>query len=143
MIRISLGHVSTIMSNILLSYLAALLVLVGVDLVWLGQIAKSIYAAELGALLRKDPNFIAAGAFYLLYAGGITLFAILPGLKAGSALQAFGLGAALGLVAYGTYDLTNLSVINGYTLKIAVIDMAWGVVSSATTAGIVAMLMMR
>jgi uncharacterized membrane protein len=131
------------MSTILVSYAVALLVLVGVDLVWLAQIAKSLYAAELGALLRKDPNFVAAGAFYLLYAAGLTLFAVLPGLKAESALQALGLGAALGLVAYGTYDLTNLSVINGYTLRIAMIDIAWGVVSSASTAGLVAMFMAR
>jgi uncharacterized membrane protein len=131
------------MSNILLSYVVALLVLVGIDLVWLGQVAKSLYAAELGTLLRKDPNVVAAGAFYLLYAAGLTLFAVLPGLKTGSALHAVGLGAALGLVAYGTYDLTNLSVINGYTLRIAVIDIAWGVVSSATTAGVVAFFMGR
>ena len=131
------------MSTILLSYAVTLLVLVGIDLVWLGQVAKTLYAEELGTLLRKDPNFVAAGAFYLLYAGGITLFAVLPGLKAGSALQAFGLGAALGLVAYGTYDLTNLSVMNGYTLRIAIIDIAWGVVSSATTAGLVALFMAR
>jgi len=131
------------MSTILLSYVVTLLVLVGIDLVWLGQVAKTLYAAELGTLLRKDPNFVAAGAFYLLYAGGLTLFAVLPGLKAGSALQACGLGAALGLVAYGTYDLTNLSVINGYTLKIALIDIAWGLVSSATTAGLVALIMAR
>ena len=131
------------MSTILLSYAGTLLVLVGIDLVWLGQVAKTLYAAELGALLKKDPNFVAAGAFYLLYAAGITLFAVLPGLKTGSALQAFGLGAALGLVAYGTYDLTNLSVMNGYTLRIAMIDIAWGVVSSATTAGLVAVFMAR
>lgn len=131
------------MSTILLSYAVTLLVLVGIDLVWLGQVAKTLYAAELGALLRKDPNFVAAGAFYLLYAGGITLFAVMPGLKAGSALQAFWLGAALGLVAYGTYDLTNLSVMNGYTLRIAIIDIAWGMVSSATTAGLVALFFTR
>lgn len=131
------------MSTILLSYAVTLLVLVGIDLVWLGQVAKTLYAAELGALLRKDPNFVAAGAFYLLYAGGLTLFAVMPGLKAGSALQAFWLGAALGLVAYGTYDLTNLSVMNGYTLRIAIIDIAWGMVSSATTAGLVALFFTR
>ena len=48
----------------------------------------------------------------------------MPGLKLDSVLQAMALGAALGLVAYGTYDLTNLAVLNGYSLRIALIDIA-------------------
>jgi uncharacterized membrane protein len=131
------------MFSALLAYVVTLAILVALDLVWLGQVAKPLYSAEIGAILRKDPNFVAAGAFYLLYAGGLTLFAVMPGLKAGSAWQACMLGAALGLVAYGTYDLTNLSVINGYTLRIALIDIAWGVASSAVTAGLVGLLLAR
>ena len=127
----------------LMSYVATLFIIVVLDLVWLGQVAKPLYSAEIGPLLRKDPNLVAAGAFYLLYAGGLALFAVSPGLKAGSALQSLLLGAALGLVAYGTYDLTNLSVINGYTLRIALIDIAWGVASSAVTAGLVTLLITR
>ena len=124
-----------------MSYVGTLIVIVVLDLVWLGQVAKPLYSAEIGPLLRKDPNLAAAGAFYLLYAGGLALFAVSPGLKSGSALQSFLLGAALGLVAYGTYDLTNLSVINGYTLRIALIDIAWGAASSALTAGLVTLLL--
>ena len=131
------------MSTILLGYVLTVFAIIGIDLAWLGLVAKPLYASELGTLLRKDPNLIAAGAFYLLYAAGLTQFAVLPGLKAGSVLQACGLGAALGLVAYGTYDLTNLSVINGYTLRIALIDIAWGVVSSTAVSGLVALAMAR
>jgi uncharacterized membrane protein len=47
------------------------------------------------------------------------------------------LGAAVGLLAYGTYDLTNLAVIEGYTLRIALIDLAWGTFLTAITAGVV------
>ena len=36
--------------------------------------------------------------------------------------------AILGLIAYGTYDLTNLAVMKGFTTKIAIIDMIWGTV---------------
>ncbi len=128
------------MNIAILSYAATLLVIIVIDYIWLGLVAKPIYAAEMGDSLRKDPNFVAAGAFYLLYAAGLTLFAVLPGVTADSALKAFGLGAALGLVAYGTYDLTNLSVMNGYSWRIALIDIAWGLVSSAVASGVVVVL---
>jgi uncharacterized membrane protein len=36
------------------------------------------------------------------------------------------MGALLGFVAYGTYDLTNLSTIKGFTPTVAAVDMAWG-----------------
>jgi uncharacterized membrane protein len=49
--------------------------------------------------------------------------------------QALAMGALLGLLAYGTYDLTNLAVMKGFTLKIALIDMAWGAFVTAATAG--------
>ena len=42
-----------------------------------------------------------------------------------------GIGAALGLVAYGTYDLTNLSVMEGFNFKIAMIDLVWGTLLTA------------
>lgn len=39
-------------------------------------------------------------------------------------------GAALGLLAYGTYDLTNMSVIRDFNIPPAIIDMAWGSVAT-------------
>jgi uncharacterized membrane protein len=107
----------------------------------LSWIAKPTYAAEMGGLLRQEPNLVAAAAFYLLYAAGLTLFSVNPGLKADSVLQAMAFGAALGLVAYGTYDLTNLAVLNGYSMRIALIDIAWGTVASAATSALVVVTM--
>lgn len=128
------------MTQLIVAYTLALVVFIGIDLVWLMGVARSIYVEEMGALLRKQPMIGAAVAFYLLYIAGLMLFAIAPGLAAGSPLKAAMLGAAMGLVAYGTYDLTNLAVIEGYTLRIALIDLAWGAVLTGLTAGIVCVL---
>lgn len=117
---------------LLLLPIAGLIYLV-LDLVWLLYIARSLYVAELGALLKAQPNMVAALAFYLLYLGGLLLFVLLPSAEAGSVTRALLLGAAFGLVAYGTYDLTNLATLNGFSARIAIIDMAWG----ATVTGIV------
>jgi uncharacterized membrane protein len=64
---------------------------------------------------------------------------IWPASKSQSVVQALTYGALLGLFAYGTYDLTNLAVLKGFTTRIALIDLAWGTaltafVSAATVA---------
>ena len=125
------------MTKYAFAYVATLVSFVLIDLVWLMWIARSTYVAEMGTLLRKEPQLPAAIAFYLLYAAGLVFFAVVPGLKSGSVLQGLFLGAALGLVAYGTYDLTNLSVVEGFNLRIALIDLLWGTFLSGITAALV------
>ena len=70
-------------------------------------------------------------------------FAISPGLKSGSLIQTVALAAALGFVAYGTYDLTNLSVLNGFSVKIAVIDLIWGTCLSAMASAVTFILVLK
>ena len=125
------------MTKYIFAYIATLSSFVAIDLVWLMWIARPTYVAEMGSLLRKEPQLAVAVAFYLLYAAGLTFFAIAPGLKSDSATYSLFLGAAFGLVAYGTYDLTNLSVVEGFNLRIAIIDLMWGTVLSGATAALV------
>lgn len=50
------------------------------------------------------------------------------------------LGGLLGLVAFATYDLTNLATLRRWPLMVSVVDMVWGtfVTSMASLAGFVA-----
>ena len=89
-------------------YLAALVPFVLIDLLWLGVIAKGFYRHELGDLMREPIGKGAALAFYLLYPLGLLVF-VFPQAGTGSVAQAFIYGALLGLLTYGTYDLTNLA----------------------------------
>ncbi len=114
------------MTTILIAYAITLVLFLGIDMVWLMGPGRAFYVAEIGGLLRSQPNLWAAVAFYIVYCIGLTFFAVLPGLKTAVPLHALGLGALFGLVAYATYDLTNLAVLNGFTARIALIDMAWG-----------------
>ena len=45
----------------------AALTMAGVDVVWLGFVAKGLFQKEIGHLLAKDINFVAAGLFYVFY----------------------------------------------------------------------------
>lgn len=122
------------MTELLIKFLAAGGIMAALDYIWLGLIAKKLYYAELGRLLLDKPNMAAAVAFYIIYVIGVVLFVISPAVDKESWRYALGYGAAFGLVAYATYDLTNLATMKDFSVKIAAIDIAWGIVLTAVVA---------
>ena len=117
-------------------YLTFLITLITVDLVWLLGIAKNLYREEMGDLMASEPKLLAGLAFYLIYALGVCIFVIAPALSKQSLLHALQYGALFGFFCYMTYDLTNLAVVRDFPTKLAFIDMAWGSVVTALTAGL-------
>ncbi len=105
-----------------------------IDLLWLGIVARPFYQSQLGPMLRPDVRWGPAILFYLLFIAGILVFAVLPGVERGSLGRAVVLGAFFGFVAYATYDLTSLALVKGFTDLVAVVDMTWGTVLTATVA---------
>lgn len=118
------------------AYIATAIVFLGLDALWLSRVALGLYRRELGGLLLERPNLPVAAAFYLLYVGGIVILAIAPALGDGGWPRVLLMGAVLGLVAYGTYDITNLSTLKGWSVKLAIIDIAWGTALTAVSATI-------
>ena len=106
--------------------LASLVAFCVCDFVWLGSVARDFYAAQLGALLLPEPNWVAALLFYPLYVAGLLVFCVLPAHAAGSWRKSLGRGAFFGLVAYATYDLSNLATLAGWPVAVTVVDLAWG-----------------
>ncbi len=98
----------------------------------------------MGVLLSPSPNLWAAFGFYLIYAIGLCHFIIFPRLN----VQKINItklardAAIFGLVAFATYDLTALAVINNFSAKLAFIDMIWGV-SAATISCLFTVLITR
>ena len=116
-------------------YVAVFLTMFVIDMLWLGVIAKSMYANAMGSLLSPNPNLWAAAAFYLLFPVGLLVFAVLP--QADSPVwKAALMGALFGFFAYSTYDLTNLAVVKDWPLGLTFIDMAWGTVVSGVAASV-------
>lgn len=112
-------------------YVVALVVLGALDGVWLGWLAKDFYRSEMGALMADSPRLVPAAIFYLAYPIGLVYFALIPlSPNDASVGHAFLRCAALGLMAYATYDLTNLSVIRGFSIRLALVDIAWGAFAS-------------
>jgi len=120
--------------KILIELLSAGVIMGILDFIWLGFVAKKLYYDEMGKLLRKKPNMAAALAFYVIYVVGVVVFVVNPAVQMDSLLYATVLGALFGLVAYSTYDLTNLATMKDFPLKITVIDLIWGIIITAVTA---------
>lgn len=118
--------------NPIILYAACAAVFFPLDFLWLSTTGRGLYRRELSGLLLDNPNLVIAGLFYLAYLVGVVILVALP--SEGNVLKALALGAVLGFVAYGTYDLTNLSTLKGFSPLIAVIDMAWGTFLTAVSA---------
>jgi len=124
------------LKNTLSLYLLTLAIFFLIDMIWLGLVAKNFYRQQLGGMLSPTVNWPAAILFYLLFIAGLLLFVIVPALSpssgtfraSGGTLQALWQGAFFGLVAYATYDLTNLATLNNWPLLVTVVDLAWGAV---------------
>lgn len=114
-------------------YLLAVPVFLAIDFVWLSTMSKSFYQKKIGFLLSKNPNYIAAFIFYLLFAAGIVFFVVMPAIEKKSLLYALGAGALFGLISYATYDLTNLATVKDWPLDLTIIDLIWGSFVSAAT----------
>jgi uncharacterized membrane protein len=114
-----------------IAYLASLAAFLLADAVWLGLMAGRVYKPAMGSLVLDNFAIAPAIAFYALYGVGLVVFAVLPSYGADKPYQALLLGALFGLVAYGTYDLTNLATLRNWPLSVTILDMAWGTVASA------------
>ena len=120
------------MTRFLGLYAVTAIIYFACDFLWLSLTARPVYRREIGGLLLEQPNLAIAAGFYLVYLVGMVALVSLP--AQGDVGKALWMGALLGLVAYGTYDLTNLSTMRGFTPTIAAIDMAWGTVLSGVAA---------
>lgn len=118
----------------LISSAAVAVVLLPIDAVWLGLVARRFYADQLGNLMLAQPRLGIAAIFYVLYAAGLAFFAVMPNLQGGTIWTAAAYGAALGLLAYGTYDVTNYATLKGFPLTLMLADWAWGTLLSAVAA---------
>lgn len=107
-----------------------------IDMIWLGLISPNFYRKHLGFLMKTEVNWIAAVAFYLIFVAGIVFFVVYPAISRDSLLFAALAGGFFGLVAYATYDLTNLATIRHWPPVVTVVDLVWGTVLSGTLATI-------
>ena len=111
---------------LIISFIFVSIIFLIIDVLWLSITVKSLYRPALGDLLRDKPVMWAAVLFYIIYMIGVALIILKPALANDSILQALWTGVVFGVVAYGTYNLTNMATVKNWSASIVWIDMLWG-----------------
>src|SRR5580704_18008673 len=116
-------------------YLATLIVIVPIDFLFLGLVAKGFFTAEVGDMLGEVRS-LPAILFYLLYVVGILIF--VSGQVSATWQSALSYGALFGFFCYATFELTSLSLLKHWTWPVVLLDVSWGtfVTALSSTAGL-------
>jgi uncharacterized membrane protein len=120
----------------LIGYLAALLIFLILDMVWMLGVARAFYRDRLHHLIRTDIRIVPALLFYVVYIGVLMYLAVIPHTHVGGMrLPDVVLSSILlGLASYGTYHFTNYALLHDWPLSVALVDMLWGMVVSSSAA---------
>ena len=129
--------------HLLIKFFISFIVFLGIDLLWLGIIARKLYVYHMGHLLRTPPNWPVAFLFYGLFVIGLMIFAIHPALEQRSIPYALKYGALYGFFTYMTYDLTNWAVLKDWPSGIVFIDILWGTILAMSVASISVAIILR
>ena len=107
------------------TFIAAILFLI-IDVIWLTFAVKYFYKPNIGHLLLDKPVMWAAALFYIVYVIGLALIIIEPSLNSEEVFKLLYKAFVFGLVAYGTYNLTNMATVKGWSPIVVFVDMLWG-----------------
>ena len=122
--------------QIVLLYFITLAIGLIIDLIWLGLMNSRFYKSRLAGLMSDTVNWLPGILFYLLFIAGLLILVVIPAFNNESWVSAMLLGGLLGMVAYGTYDLTNLASIKNWSIVVTIVDIVWGTILAATVATI-------
>ncbi len=100
----------------------------GLDMIGIRLLIRPVFERHVGHLLADPLRLGPAALFYLAYVAGLLWFVSVPALKAGAPLQALVGGMVLGLLCYGTYEMTNYATLEDWSVRQVVIDGLWGTV---------------
>jgi uncharacterized membrane protein len=116
-------------------YLATLFVLIPLDFLFLGIVAKDFFTSQVGNMLGEI-KLVPAAIFYLLYVVGVLIF--VSGSASATWQGTLLFGALFGLFCYATFDLTSLALLKNWSWAVAAVDVSWGAVVTAvsSTAGL-------
>ena len=114
------------MKHFFLSFVLTSAFFLIVDFLWLSFSVKSFYKPQLGDLLNDKVVIWAAVLFYLIYILGLAIIILKPAIDQNSIMQAFLTGIVFGVVAYGTYNFTNMATVKNWSPYVVFVDLAWG-----------------
>jgi uncharacterized membrane protein len=116
-------------------YLVTLFVLVPLDFLFLGVVAKDFLTSQVGNMLGEI-KLAPAILFYLLYVVGIVIF--VSGGADATWQTTLLYGALFGFFCYAPFELTSMSLLRNWSWAVVVVNISWGtfVTAVASIAGL-------
>ena len=111
------------MKRYIILYLATLIVLIPIDFLFLGTVAKGFFSSEVGDMLGEI-RLAPAVLFYLLYVAGVLVFVSAPVTATWQSTLLY--GALSGFFCYATFELTSLSLLKHWSWPVVTPDVSWG-----------------
>ena len=120
------------MKRYIILYLATLIIILPVDFLFLGTLAKGFFQEQVGEMLGPVRP-LPAVLFYLLYVLGVVIF-VSGGTSEWKTALIY--GALFGLFCYATFELTSLALLRHWTWPVVAIDISWGMFVTGTSAAL-------
>lgn len=113
----------------MLRFLLSFVVLLGLDTLWIGYLAKAAYFKAYAQFLRFNhgelqPLWWAASIVYLALVGGLYFFVLSQ--RQISMFSMLFQGFIFGLVVYAVYDFTCLALFKDWPACMTFVDTLWG-----------------
>ena len=122
--------------SIIITYLSMLIFFVFAEMIVLTKFMQPLFQKNIGHLMRDQTNYSFAAIFYLVYVAGVFWFATRAGVKSESFAVALFSGAFLGLLSFGTYEITNYLILRDWKISLVIIDTSWGIIITGTMASL-------
>ena len=120
--------------SVIVSYFSMLIFFIIAEMIVLTNIMQPLFKKHIGFLMKEDTNFSIAAIFYFVYVAGVFWFASRAGIKSESFSVAIFSGAFLGLLAFGTYEITNYVILKDWKIELVLVDTLWGIVITGSMA---------
>lgn len=115
-------------------YVVTAVIFLAADAVMLRTVMKPLFTKHLGDAVLDSPRLGAAVGFYLIYIAILLYFVSVPALRDDMPVQALFNGALIGIIGYGTYEMTSYAVMRDWSLEQVAADLTWGTVLTAVSA---------
>jgi uncharacterized membrane protein len=122
------------MKRFAIVYLSTLVLLLPLDLLFLGAVGKKLFADNVGDMILGTPRMAPAILFYIIYLAGIVIF--VNGASPSDWIYNLQYGALFGLFCYSTFELTNMALLKHWEWVVVVPDIAWGAALTAISASV-------
>ena len=119
---------------VIVSYFSMLIFFIVAEMIVLTNVMQPLFKKHIGFLMKEDTNFSIAAIFYFVYVAGVFWFASRAGIKSESFSVAIFSGAFLGLLAFGTYEITNYVILKDWKIELVLVDTLWGIVITGSMA---------